>query len=361
MVVAVVVLWISTHFATQAFAAREQQLAQQWFQQGEAELRGGHADAAIADIGTALSYSQDNFLYRLRLAQALAAAGKIPQAQAYLLALWEEEPGNGTVNLELARLAVRAGQTAEVLRFFHGAIYGVWEDDPAQQRRQARFELVRFLLARRDRAQAESELIALAADLPSDASALNQVADLFSRTGNDRRALSEYQQALHIDPRNADSLAGAGRAAFSLGQYAEAERYLRRALAVDPKNTEAAAQMQTAGQVLQLDPYRPHLSATERSRRAIAAVQQVQTRLEQCATSRGEKPASSSDADLQSAYTQLRALRPKQRDSEFVDNVMDLVFRIEQQANQVCGQPSGGDLALLLIARQQSEAGGAPR
>ena len=93
------------------------------------DVRAGRLDDAISALRTALAYLPDNFEYRLKLAEALAAAGHTRQAQAYLRALWDEEPGNGTVNLELARLAASA-DIADVLRFYHGAIYGVWQDNP---------------------------------------------------------------------------------------------------------------------------------------------------------------------------------------------------------------------------------------
>jgi hypothetical protein len=35
------------------------------------------------------------------------------------------------------------------------------------------------------------------------------------------------------------------------------------------------------------------------------------------------------------------------------DTLMDLVSQIEQQTVQQCGQPTGADLALLLIARDR--------
>ena len=47
--------------------------------------------------------------------------------------------------------------------YYHNAIHGVWPADPEQQRRAARLELIRLLLRQRQREQAESELIALAA------------------------------------------------------------------------------------------------------------------------------------------------------------------------------------------------------
>lgn len=117
-----IVLFAVTGFAARSFHAKEKFVAQDWFTRGENDLRAGHAEAAVEDLRTALVYSRDNPLYELRLAQALAAGGQLDQAWAYLVSLWEREPGSGIVNLELARLAVRTQSLADALRYFHGAI-----------------------------------------------------------------------------------------------------------------------------------------------------------------------------------------------------------------------------------------------
>lgn len=176
-------LWTATHFFTRAYVARQDHLARDWFQHGQADVEAGRLASAIADYRTALAYSHDNFAYRLRLAQALVAAHQWRQAEAYLLALWDEQPGNGTLNLELARLAAARGDFPSALRYYHGAIYGFWDRDPAGQRRQTHLELVQFLLQHKATQQAESELIALSADLPRDPGLMVRVAGFFQAAG----------------------------------------------------------------------------------------------------------------------------------------------------------------------------------
>ena len=102
---------------------------------------------AVADFRNALAYSRDNDLYRLRLAQALMADHRPQEARSHLLSLWEKEPGDGTLNLELARLAAMWGDTPQAVRYYHAAIYGVWPDEPMAHRWQIRFELSEYLLA----------------------------------------------------------------------------------------------------------------------------------------------------------------------------------------------------------------------
>ncbi|MBZ5568788.1 MAG: tetratricopeptide repeat protein [Acidobacteriia bacterium] len=360
VVMVAVALWVATTFVTKAYAARQQQLARQWFERGDGDLRAQHLDAAVRELQSALAYSHDNFQYRLRLAEALAAQGHTRQAQGYLHALWDEDPANGTVNLELAQLAARSNDVAGALRFYHGAVYGIWQDDPAQRRREARFDLIEFLLAHRSPQQAQSELIALAADLPRDPALMLRVAGLMMKAGDYARALQGFREALALAPNHAAALAGAGEAAFSLQMYTEASGYLRRAIAEDTQDPQAAAHLQTAELVLLMDPYQRRLPASERERRIIDAFAQAGIRLQQCASARNIKLDQPLGNDpLATDYANWTALKPRvnprslRRNPEQGDAAMDLVFRIERDTEQVCGPGSAADLALLLIAQRR--------
>lgn len=123
------------------------------------------------------------------------AAGQLAEARNYLLSLWEREPGNGTVNLELAHLAVRQRSEPDALRFFHGAIYGAWDEDATTRRRAARLELVHFLLDSGDNARAQAELIALAAGLRREPELQTQAGELMLRAGGYEPALTLFRQA----------------------------------------------------------------------------------------------------------------------------------------------------------------------
>ena len=363
VVVVAIALWVATAFATRAYAARQQQLAREWFDRGESEMRAGRLPQAVTDFRTALAYSRDNADYRLRLAEALAAQGQTRQAQSHLLALWDQEPGNGTVNLELARLAAQQNDVTGALRFFHGAIYGVWQDNPAGHRREARLELIEFLLRHSARQQAQAEAIAVAEDLPRDPALMLRVAGLMREAGDYRRALQEYREVLAIVPRDPAALAGAGEAAFALRRYAEARDYLRAAVAEHTQDPQTESELATAELVLQMDPYQPRLAAAERERRIISAFSQAGQRLQQCAAARGisldQQPAVIPLAADYASWLSLKpAITPRhlRRNPEQGDTAMDLVFRIEREAAQACGPGGPPDQALLLIAQQREEA-----
>jgi tetratricopeptide (TPR) repeat protein len=357
-----IVLFIITSFAVRSYHRVERGLAQDWYSRGEAELKAGNATAALGDFHNALFYWQDNALYRLRLAQALAATGHLQQANAYLLNLREREPGNGTVNLELARLAVREHNVPDALRYFQNAIYGGWATDAVARRRAVRLELVGFLLDSGQKTAARAELIALATNLPPDAELQTKVGTLLLEVGGYDDALRVFRQALAVDPHLAPALAGAGECYFQMGNYAQAQRYLARAVQQDPHLTRAAGMLRTAQAVMDLDPFNRRLGNQERARRARQAFDQAMTRLQACAAQRGVDLKVTGNAPLQTLYAQATAFRPRvrqrrlSRDSDLLSNAMDLVFEIEKAASQACGEPQGLDLALLLIAREQEGA-----
>jgi tetratricopeptide (TPR) repeat protein len=357
--VLIILLFVITGYAARRYHAVERGLAQDWYSRGEQALMAGHARAALADFRNALAYSRDNPLFQLRLAQALVATERVPEARTYLLNLRERDPGNGPVNLELARLAVSEHAIPEAVQYFHDAVYSDWGGNPAVQRRAVRLELVKFLLDSDQEAAARAELIAVASNLPPDAKLQTQVGALLMKAGGYDDALRLFRQALAAEPRSAPALAGAGECYFQTGQYAQAQRYLNRALQQDPNLTQAAAMRDTARAVLNLDPFIPRLGEQERGQRAREAFDQAMTRLEACAAQRGIDLQSAHGNPLQTLYAQATTFQPSMRqrslsrDSELLSNTMDLVFEIEKAASQACGEPQGLDLGLLLIARQQ--------
>jgi len=367
ILVFLILMFVITGFTVRVYHAVERGFAQDWYTRGEKDLRDGRAEAALADFRTALSYSHDNVEYQLRLAQALVAAGNSREARAeartYLLNLLEHEPGNGTVNLELARLAARDHAVSDAMRFYHGAIYGEWNDDPVVRRRAARLELVEFLLAAGQKDSARAELIALAADLPADPALQTKVGNLLLRVAGYDDALKLFRQALGEEPRLAPALAGAGACYFQNGDYARAEHFLTRAVQQDPHLVQSAAMLDTAQNVLDIDPFNRRLGNMERARRAVLDFNFALMRLENCAAQQGIDLKVAGSDPLPALYAQASELQPRaqqrylSRDPELLSRIMDMAFEIEQATAHTCGEPQGQDLALLLLAREQ----GGPR
>ena len=350
-----VVFFLGVTFLSRAHENQRRAIGNRWFHRGIADLRARRFEAAVTDFRAALLYSPDEYSYQLNLAEALIGQGHAGQAYAYLINLWEREPENGTVNLELARIAAQRGETEDAVRYYHNAVYAVWPSDQEGMRRDARLELIELLLRIQAKAQAQAELIALAENVGLDPAAQQRIGDLFLRAEDYEHALGAYNVALRSNRHNAAALAGAGYAAFELGRYPLAQRSLQAAVSLNPDDSASAERLKTTQLVLNMDPFRRQIPVAERGRIVVEAFDAAGQRLKNCAL---PAVAVNGPSGMQpSLNDEWARLKPKiteaglRRNPDLVETAMDLVFRIERETNAVCGSPTGTDLALLLISR----------
>jgi len=345
---------------SRAYQAQREALGNRWFARGVADLNAKRFDAAVTEFRAALLYSRDDYNYQLNLAEALIGVHQTGQASAYLLNLWDREPENGQVNLELARIAAQKGQTADAVRYYHNAVYAAWPPDQETQRREARLELIQLLLRTNAKTQAQAELIALAENVGDDPAQQARIGDLFVRAADYEHALAAYRLSLKYDRHNSAALTGAGYAAFELGQYPVAESYLQMALSENPNDTQAEERLKITQMVVRMDPFRNQISSAERNRIVVDAFATAGERLSQCPVPKSANAAAAgsppvSPANLSDQWAPLKPQvteRELRRDPDLGQTAMDLVFRIERQTSVVCGMPTGADLALLLIAKE---------
>lgn len=361
----VIVLFVVTGFAAKFYHAQERALGQQWYAQGEKELKNNQSSAAVESIRNALVYSRDNRLYRLRLAESLMAAQRNEEARAYLLNLWEEEPGNASVNLNLAHLAAQRGDFPKALRYYHGAIYGVWESDPQSHRLQTRLDFCRFLLSQAKEKEAQSELIALAANLPEDSPLHPTAGHLFLTVKDFSHALKEFQRGLQRNRTDPFALRGAGDAAFQMKNYREAEHYFDALLRENPQEAEVNQKLQISRLLLTLDPSVAQLSAQERNRRIVTLFDRTLSRFIQCAAQRNDIPTKNTATNnTQTLHLTVMKLRFKineknlNRHSDLADNTMNLIFQMRTDVASQCGVTTPLDQALALMARKNGGRNG---
>lgn len=350
-----VVFFLAVTGLSRAYYRQREFLGDRWSARGYADLKANNYDAAVTDFRTALLYSRDDYFYQLNLAEALIGLSRTGEASAYLLNLWDREPENGVVNLELARIARQQGRTDQAIRYYHGAVYAAWQRGEESQRREARFELVDLLLQNKDQGDAEAELIALAANANDDPALQKRIGDLFMRAGDYEHALAAYRTALRTNQHDEKAMAGAGNAAFQLQRYLLAQHYLKSAGVADSTDLHSAQLLQTTESVLRMDPFRPQISSADRSKIVMDAFSAAGHRLSSCplpknvtAGSVGSPPSLSDEWNTLKPRINPLGLR---RNPDLADSAMDLVFRIEHQTSLVCGTPTGTDLALLLIAK----------
>jgi len=335
------------------YHSQRNSLGTEWSARGAEDLQQKRYDRAVVEFRTALVYSRDNYSYQLDLAEALLGQKKTEEAAAYLVNLWDREPENGLVNLELARISAQLGEADQALRYYHNAVYATWPGDRQEARQQARLELIDYLLKIGDKQQAQSELIALAANLDNDPARQAHLGDLFVKAGDYSDALAAYLLGLKTSRKDPLALEGAGHTAFQLGRYRQAHQYLQAAVAAGAHDPQVEDELKITQLVLRMDPFRSQISASERDRDVIEAFDAAKERLDSCAAA---NPASmpAAEQNLSESWTKLKPqinARGLRQNSDLALNAMELVFEIERQTSAPCGHPNPTDRALLLIAR----------
>ncbi len=357
LILLLVVCFVFVTGLSRAYFAQRQALGSRWFSRGVEDLNSKRYPAAVTDFRTALLYSRDNYSYQLNLAEALIGMKHTGEASAYLLNLWDREPEDALVNLELARIAAQQAQTKDAIRYYHDAVYAAWPADQESKRRDARFELIELLLRVSASAEAEAELIALAENVGDDPTQQERIGNLFLRAKDYEHALAAFRVTLRSDPHNRGALAGAGIAAYELGQYPVAQHYFHEVAASSPEDTEIADRLATTEAVLRMNPFRRQISAKERSQIVMEAFAIAGQRIRNCAVPTSAAPRGvAAENNLSDEWNQMKSKVTDQHlraDPELVDKAMDVIFRIERQTSILCGMPTGDDLALLLIAKSQ--------
>ncbi|HET9400308.1 MAG TPA: tetratricopeptide repeat protein [Candidatus Acidoferrales bacterium] len=358
-------------FAVTAFASRfyhetQRSLARHWHDRGQSALAAGRAAEAVEDLRTALVYSHGNGdqtgasdRYEFELATALASDGKFEEARAYLVNAAERMPGDAEVNLELARLASRENRLEEAARDYNAAIFGAWRDNAAERRRAARIEYFEFLLSHGERAEAQAQAIAIAGALPADADLYVTAGNLLLRSGEYDQALVTFQRSLSLR-RTAEGFRGAGIAAFRLGNYREAERYLADAARFRVPEQDVRDLLGSAQLVVALDPFNAGLSVAERAKRASQDFAAALKRLDACAEAKVPVHETGPVNALRQLQDQMMKVEPLASESHLrthpddLNSVMLAVFSVETGMPQQCGPAQGADAALQLIAKNRS-------
>jgi tetratricopeptide (TPR) repeat protein len=376
------ILLVLTVAATLAFAAvshlvtrytlNQQARGRKLYQVGLEAVQSGQYDDAIDAFRAALTCDPTNSQYQLSLARALRDSNdprRLEEAESYLFALWQRTPQDAAVNLALARVAAHRASIEDATRYYHNAMYGVWNSDPDINRNRARVELIQFLLKMGAPAQADSELIALSTGLPPDPAEQLQAARLFEQAQDYSGALARYEDVIRIAPLNTEALAGAGETAYRSGNYALAQHFLRGAVQANPEDANSRQLLTSSETVLKANPFRTHLSDAERNRRIAAAYAQAEQRLTNCAAQSridlkpsGPTAANYPASPLPKLQTRWLATKPdldrlrSPAETDLPDTIMDVVFQIEQQTASICGPPQDLDEALLLISKKREAA-----
>ncbi|HET6217872.1 MAG TPA: hypothetical protein VFE27_12685 [Acidobacteriaceae bacterium] len=404
-------LAVLTNYLYQSYASHQVELAARWLQRGEQALRDNKPQAAIDALSSALAFAPNDRSTAIKLAEALADAGRIQEATVYFNALLESQQGNGLINLQLARLAARQGNESQAIEDYQKAIYGNWEGDGYVRRREVRLELINYLIAHHRLNQARNELLVASGNAPSDDISVQlEIARTMELAEDPGDALHVYKTILHHHPSLREALDGAGHTAFQLGYYLQAKHYLSRALelpATEPGSDQGPAgalrqsrdELAEASRLLALYPS-PRLNPRERDSRILTARKLAMARLAQCTRDKATTPANlptatsapapkSSSNPLQSLASRFSrqpskpagdqaappaAVDPLQgllqrwqklpakismadleKDPELAQTQVQLIYDTELITQQVCGAPLGDDALLLKIAQAPNQ------
>ena len=353
-----IVLFFITYLLFHSFSVHRQQLAQRWLNRGEAALHSGQPQVAIDALRSALAYAPDDENLQIELAEALGAAGRMQEAVAYFNTLLETRPGNGQINLQLARLAARQGDEALAIQHYQAALDGTWQGDGYVRRREVRLEVSRYLIDRKRYGDAKTQLLITAGNAPEDPNIEIVVAGLLEQAHDPANALHFYRKALEHRPVQLAALLGASRAAYALGRYQQAKELLERTLnhpGFDKQPSDVQAQyrdmLSDADHILLLYPD-PGLSFHARAERILNARRIAQDRLAACLNTKTAVPQQLQTLDGQ--WKQLPAalhLLQLEQDPELEQTIMQLVYQTEQITSQQCSAPTGNDALLLKIAQ----------
>lgn len=350
------VLFSLTWLLFRSFTSHREELGQRWKLRGEKALHAGRPKEAVEALRSALAYvpSRDT---EIELATALAAAGRVQEATVYFSNLWESAPGDGTINLQLARLAVTDGNETQAIFHYQSALDGTWQGNGYDRRREVRLEMAQYLLSRHEVPQARTQLLIAAGNAPDDPAIKIQIAGMLEQAGDLENAMGIYRALAARRTPPIDALEGAGRTAFQLGMYRTAAGYLGRTLASpltddlpDDQKMADRDMLDTSLHVLNLYPSYD-LQARNRAERILAARNTARDRLSDCADSGPAAPAKL--AELVARWNQLPArltVPQLEQQPDLEQTIVQLVYDTETLTAQVCGPPTGDDALLLRIA-----------
>jgi tetratricopeptide (TPR) repeat protein len=352
-----------TLFLFRSFTAHRTALAQRWSERGHTALSAGHPDQAIVALRTALSYAPEERSYELLLAQALGDAGHLDESYNYFLGLWETTPGDGFINLCLARLSAQKNDTQGAIHYYRASIYGTWEGDGIERRRDVRLELARYLLAHQEIDSARTELLVAGGNNPGNLDLTLTLAHLLEQTGDSPDALSYYKKVLSQEPHNQTAITSAVRLEYESGRFEESYKLLEQFIheqehsgAHIPQNLSTMFENST--RILALSPLKK-LPPAERVARILKARDIAKKRFDSCMAQVSETsrlpPAIQ---DLSSRWIEKQATMSRTellKDPPQQDANLKLIFDTEVKTSQICGAPTGDDALLLLLAQAPNE------
>lgn len=301
------------------------------YRQGEELMAKGQAPAAIGLLRRSVTMARENRAYRLALANALLAVGRLDEARSDLEYLLELDSNAGSANLAMARLQAQLGNSRETEAYYHRAIYGTWPS--AHQTIGIRVELAEFLAQKGEDRQLLSELLLLQGSSTDDRAVQLTIANLFLKAGSPTRAAQTYRSLLRRYPNDVEAYSGLAESELLSGEYGMAMSNLRRALHRSPGDSRLVERLELATNLSTLDPTPRRLTSREKYRRSLAVLELAKTAAAGCA----KQPSAQPEIEplLATATRPLNVRRSVT--NELSESLLDAATALWEAKTRLCG------------------------
>jgi tetratricopeptide (TPR) repeat protein len=372
-----ILIAVLTYFFFQSFSQHRRVLERRWYLRGEKAMSAGKPQFAVEDFRSALALSAANPQYQLALAEALAAANRTEEAYTYFSSLHDAQPGDGYLNLQLARLAIKRKEPNQAIGFYRAALTGLWHGMGAEERFKIRLELARYLMSLDRNTEAQGDLLTAEGNSLDHPLELMEVAALLRQAGDNTDALTTYRRIERnggAPPKlRMQALQAEADAAEAVGQYKRAaqalERYMARArahrnLVKDADVRAAENQLARLRNLMTLIPFYG-LPPAQHAARIRADAQIAHARLTACMNRLNPNPTpngtatpvlapadQASLAQLNESWQQMASIKPANLAGDPAEQtaLMDWVDQTEQLTARLCGTPTGNNALLLQLA-----------
>ncbi|MBV9222475.1 MAG: tetratricopeptide repeat protein [Acidobacteriaceae bacterium] len=330
-----------TGFVSSVYRREKQALGEKHYQSGQQLQQQSKLPAAVEQYREALLFSPDKVEYRVSFVAALIQSGQLGEAESHLDQLLQEDPTNGVLNLMRARLAVRRNAVPKAIDYYRRAVYEYWPPSQANERRQARWELIDLLERKGRREDAVGELMTLYANAPADAKLRAKVGFELLDNGATSEAMQVFRDLTRASQHDSQAHRGLGEAYFASGDFISARHEYERALRYNPKDRKVSESLSFTNAIIDLDPELSGLPSAERFRRSQNLLRRVLGDLGGCSVPEGQK------AQLDAAAQLLQS--PPQNDPDWALQLQKTAKQLWAARSQICGAKPTDDTVLATV------------
>lgn len=330
--------------------------AEEAYSSGSLLLKQGKADQAIEFLRKAHELNRESVDYELELIGALAAAGKISEAEPLMNEVLQRNSNGGPANLIAARLMIKKHDISAADAYYHRAIYGTWPSDADAHRMSARLELADFLAANGEYQELLAELLPLREEAINNPAVEQRVARLFLLAGSPGRAADVYHSLIQHNSKDAAAYAGLGEAELQQGQYRAARAAFVSASVYNPNDALVRQRMELLNTLARIDPTPRGLTSIEKYRRSLEILQMAESALKPCAAQHETAASDELEQLLGEAENAMPSQIPAHVTNEMSEQVLGLAQKLWQTRVELCGAAnSSAEEPLRLIMAKLAE------